>query len=44
MSEQVDKATFRALTAEKRLQEAGFEEEIRKLQVFDYFDGFQDLK
>ena len=33
MSEQVDKATFRALTAEKKLQEAGFENEIEKLQV-----------
>ena len=33
MSEHVDKATFRALTAEKKLQEAGFDDEIKKLQV-----------
>ena len=33
MADQVDKATFRALTAEKKLQETGFESEIKKLQV-----------
>ena len=33
MSEQVDKATYRALTAEKKLQDAGLENNIRELEV-----------
>lgn len=33
MADAVDKAMFRALTAEKKLQEQGFEKLIQELQV-----------
>jgi len=44
MADQVDKATFRALTAEKKLQEAGFESEIEKLQVRSYIHSAVEFK
>ena len=33
MAETVDKAMYRALTAEKKLQDQGFEKSIKDLQV-----------